>query len=65
MKPQVGIHDFNFGGIVLGLRYRVPSRRYYQTRYAVNRTALAALKAKGISLLPAGRAAVVTELAPN
>ncbi len=63
-KPQVGIHDFNFGGIVLGLRYWVPSRRYYQTRYAVNRTALAALKAKGISLLPAGRAAVVTELAP-
>jgi hypothetical protein len=31
----------------------------------VNRTALAALKAQGISLLPAGRAAVVTELAPN
>jgi len=62
--PQVGIHDFNFGGIVLGLRYWVPSSRYYQTRYAVNQTALAALKAKGISLLPAGRAAILTDTAP-
>ncbi len=62
--PQVGIHDFNFGGIVIGLRYWVPSSRYYQTRYAVNQTALAALKAKGISLLPAGRAAILTEMAP-
>jgi small conductance mechanosensitive channel len=62
--PQVGIHDFNFGGIVIGLRYWVPSSRYYQTRYAVNQTALAALKAKGISLLPAGRVAVLTEMAP-
>jgi small conductance mechanosensitive channel len=25
--PQVGIHDFSFGGIILGLRYWVPSSR--------------------------------------
>ncbi|MFB3103118.1 MAG: hypothetical protein ACE1ZV_07610, partial [Alphaproteobacteria bacterium] len=62
--PQIGIHDFNFGGIVIGLRYWVPSSRYYLTRYAVNQTALAALKAKRISLLPASRAAIVTEMAP-
>jgi small conductance mechanosensitive channel len=62
--PQVGIHDFNFGGIVLGLRYWVPSSRYYRTRFAVNQAALTALKAKGISLMPAGRAAIVTEMAP-
>ncbi len=62
--PQVGIHDFSFGGIVIGLRYWVPSSRYYQTRYEVNRAALAALKAKGISLLPAGRAAILTDMAP-
>lgn len=49
---------------MLGLRYWVPSSRYYQTRYTVNQTALAALKAKGISLLPAGRLAIVTEMAP-
>lgn len=62
--PQVGIHDFNFGGIVLGLRYWVPSSRYYRTRFAVNQAAHAALKEKGISLMPAGRAAIVTEMAP-
>ena len=59
--PQVGIHDFNFGGIVLGLRYWVPSSRYYRTRFAVNRAALAALNEKGIALLPAGRAAILTD----
>lgn len=64
-EPQIGIHDFNFGGIVIGLRYWVPSSRYYQTRYAVNQTALAALKAKGFSLMPAGRAAILTEMAPS
>ena len=53
-KPQVGIHDFSFGGIILGLRYWVPSSRYYQTRYAVNQAAHAALKDAGIKLLSAG-----------
>lgn len=52
--PQVGIHDFSFGGIILGLRYWVPSSRYYQTRYAVNQAPHAALKDAGIKLLSAG-----------
>jgi small conductance mechanosensitive channel len=56
--PQVGIHDFSFGGIVLGLRYWVPSTRYYRTRYAVNRAAYAALKGAGVELLSAERAAI-------
>ncbi len=42
--PQVGIHDFTYGGIVLGLRFWVASHSYFQTRYAVNQ---AALKAPG------------------
>ena len=50
--PLVGVHDFAYGGIVLGLRFWVPSTRYYQTRYAVNRAALEALRAGGIELLP-------------
>lgn len=58
-EPQVGIHDFSFGGIVLGLRYWVPSTRYYRTRYAVNRAAYAALKDAGIELLSAGRTAIL------
>jgi small conductance mechanosensitive channel len=53
-SPQVGIHDFSFGGIILGLRYWVPSSRYYQTRYALNQAAHAALKDAGIKLLSAG-----------
>jgi small conductance mechanosensitive channel len=39
---QVGIHDFTYGGIVLGLRFWMPSERYLQVRYAVNGVALGA-----------------------
>ena len=51
--PQVGIHDFTYGGIVLGLRFWAPSQRYYETRYRVNEAALEALAGAGIRLLPA------------
>ena len=57
-KPQVGIHDFTYGGIVLGLRFWVPSDRYFLVRYAVNGAALSALKQAGIKLLAAGALAV-------
>jgi small conductance mechanosensitive channel len=57
-KPQVGIHDFTYGGIVLGLRFWVPSDRYFQVRYAVNGAALSALKQAGIKLLAAGALAI-------
>ncbi len=57
-KPQVGIHDFTYGGLVLGLRFWVPSDRYFQVRYAVNGAALSALKQAGIKLLAAGALAV-------
>lgn len=30
--PQVGIHGFAIGGIVIGMRFWAPSRKYYQTR---------------------------------
>lgn len=56
--PQVGVHDFTYGGIVLGLRFWVPSRKYFRTRYAVNETALRALNEAGITLLPPGLAAL-------
>ena len=57
-RPQVGIHDFTYGGIVLGLRFWVASQSYFQTRYAVNQAALKALGAAGIELLPAAGQAV-------
>jgi small conductance mechanosensitive channel len=49
--PQVGVHDFTYGGIILGARFWVPSLKYYQSRYAVNREVLGALEAAGISLV--------------
>jgi len=57
-RPQVGIHDFTYGGIVLGLRFWVPSDKYFQVRYAVNEKVLVALKQGGVKLLAAGAVAV-------
>ncbi len=51
--PQVGVHDFTYGGVVLGVRFWAPSQRYFETRYRVNEAALAALAGAGISLIPA------------
>ena len=56
--PQVGIHDFTYGGIVLGMRFWVPSTRYFECRYAVNRAAFTALKSAGIALLSVGAASL-------
>lgn len=61
-RPQVGIHDFAYGGVVLGMRFWVPSDEFFKTRYAVNGAALSALKENGISLLTHGAVAVS---APN
>lgn len=48
---QVGVHDFTYGGIVLGARYWVPSQRYFEVRYRVNAAILEALNSAGIPLL--------------
>lgn len=34
--PQVGIQDFAYGGIAIGVRYWAPSSKYFQTRYDMN-----------------------------
>lgn len=56
--PQIGVHDFTYGGIVLGVRFWVKSQSYFQARYAVNGAVLAALKDAGIEMMPAGALAV-------
>lgn len=48
--PQIGIHDFTYGGVVIGMRFWVPSLQYYQSRYSINRTLLGDLNDAGISL---------------
>lgn len=57
--PQVGVQDFTYGGVVVGLRAWIPSRKYFHVRYAINGAALAALKTAGISLSPAGPLALM------
>jgi len=57
--PQVGVHGFTYGGIVLGVRFWVPSLKYFGQRYAVNRAILEALDRAGIRMLPAAGSAVL------
>lgn len=56
--PQIGVHDFAYGGLILGMRFWVPSKQYFELRYAANRAALDALRKAGIQLMPAAQAAV-------
>ncbi len=60
-KPQVGIHDFTYGGVVVGLRFWVPGQEYFQTRYAVNEALMRGLKDAGIGLIPAAGTAVTAQ----
>ena len=69
-SPQIGIHDFAYGGVVVGARYWVPSQKYFETRYRLNGEALSALGAAGIKLMAPAAAAVLapalqSEEAPN
>jgi small conductance mechanosensitive channel len=57
---EIGIHDFTYGGIILGIRYWVPSSRYFEVRYAVNEAALKELNNAGIKLMSAAPMAVTT-----
>lgn len=57
--PQVGIHDFAYGGTVVGARFWVPSLKYFQMRYNINRAIFASLADADIKMLPAGNAAVL------
>ena len=56
--PQAGVHDFTYGGIVLGARFWMPSSRYYELRYEVNQALLGALRTAGVAILPARNIAV-------
>lgn len=56
---QVGVHDFTYGGVLLGARYWVPSKKYYALRYQINGDILMALRNAGVKLLAAGAVAVV------
>lgn len=57
--PQIGVHDFTYGGLVLGVRYWVPSRSYFEMRYKLNHDLLTALREAGVQLLSAHGVAVL------
>lgn len=59
--PRVGLHDFTYGGFVIGLRFWVPSMRYFEVRYAANQAAHKALRDSGVALLPASGLALSGE----
>ncbi|WP_169567942.1 mechanosensitive ion channel family protein [Sneathiella limimaris] len=62
--PQVGIHDFTYGGYIMGLRSWVPGRKYFQVRYDVNKSIRAALKELKVELLtPANMSLALPDLA--
>lgn len=56
--PQIGVHDFTYGGVIIGLRFWVPTQHYFQHRYAINGALLRGLREAGISLQPPGNLAV-------
>lgn len=58
---QVGVHDFTYGGVILGARYWVASQQYFQLRYEVNAEILKALRSVDVTLLNAGSIAVTPE----
>lgn len=51
-EPEIGIHDFTYGGIILGIRFWVPSSQYFGLRYTVNEAVFAELNKAGIRLMP-------------
>jgi len=56
--PEIGVHDFTYGGIVIGIRFWVPSSRYFELRYAVNEAVLKELIGAGIALMSAAAMSV-------
>ena len=60
-KPLVGVHDFTYGGVIIGARFWVPSSRYFQARYQVNGAILKSLSDDGIALMNTGSLAMAAE----
>ena len=47
-EPQVGIERFGESAIIIGVRYWVPTKQYYQVMYRVNQAIYSALKEANI-----------------
>jgi len=51
--PQTGVHNFTYGGVIIGLRYWVPGLKYFQSRFKINGILLKALQKADVPLLSA------------
>ncbi len=49
-KPQVGINSFADAGIQLGIRYWIPTQRYFELKYQINNTIFKSLKNANITI---------------
>ena len=58
-SSQIGVHEFVHGGIIIGARFWVPSLRYFELRYDINKTIYLALGEAGIKLLAPASPVVV------
>lgn len=56
--PQIGVHDFTYGGVIIGLRFWVPTSNYFHQRYRIKGALLAALRQASIALMPAAGVSV-------
>jgi len=48
--PQVGIEEFGDSSVNIGYRYWVPSRKFFQSSYAINLAVYRAVKGAGITI---------------
>ncbi|WP_426415982.1 mechanosensitive ion channel family protein [Aestuariirhabdus sp. LZHN29] len=48
--PQVGIDNFGDSAVEIGIRFWVPTRNYYEVKFATNLELFSALKQEGISI---------------
>ena len=49
-KPQVGIDRFGEKGIDIGIRYWIPTRKYFQIKYEINQAIFIALQKANIQI---------------
>ena len=49
-KPQIGINRFAEAGIELGVRYWIPTKRYFELKYQINHAIFQALKNANITI---------------
>lgn len=61
LVPQAGVHDFSYGGVVIGMRYWTPSQKYFETRYVVDAAIYSALAKAEIKLLPRAHPTIITD----